>query len=78
MTPSQARQLVCKGQGPPGIDRIDPPHLPGEQWHAHLAAGTGSVAVNLDGTFRHVDPKKGPPKLTKKQAEFLRKAGWNV
>ncbi len=50
MTPNEARQAVFKGQGPVGIHRIDPPHLPGEEWHAHLAPGAGSIAINRDGT----------------------------
>ena len=78
MTPSQARQAVWKGQGPTGIARIDPPHLPGEQWHAHLAPGAGSVALNRDGTWRHLPAGQQPPNLTKAQKIFLRNAGWNV
>jgi hypothetical protein len=78
MTPSQARMAVWKGQGPPGIDRIDPAHLPGEQWHAHLGPGVGSVAINLDGTWRHLPAGRQPPKLTNSQRTFLRNAGWNV
>ena len=79
MTPSQARQAVWRGQGPAGIDRIDRPHLPGEQWHAHLGAGANSSAVNQDGTWRHLPKKpKSPPSLTNAQQVFLRKAGWNV
>jgi hypothetical protein len=78
MTPSQARNAVWKGQGPPGIDRIDAPHLPGEPWHAHLGPGTGSVAVNQDGSWRHLPSGESPPKLTKLQREFLRAAGWNL
>ena len=72
MTPNQARQAVWKGQGPPGIHRIDPPHLPEEQWHAHLGPGEGSPAINRDGTWKH---KNG---ITNQQKEFLRKAGWKV
>ena len=78
MTPSQARQAVRRGQGPPGIQRIDPPHLPGEQWHAHLAPGTGTRAVNADGTWRHLPAGQQPPKLTKGQKTFLQNAGWAV
>jgi hypothetical protein len=78
MTPSQARQAVFRGQGPPGIHRIDPPHLPGEQWHAHLAPGTGSIAINLDGTWRHSSAGQHPPNLSSAQSKFLRAAGWNI
>jgi hypothetical protein len=78
MTPSQARQAVWQGRGPPGIHRVDAPHLPGEQWHEHLAAGAGSVAINQDGTWRHLPARKQPPRLTKAQRDFLRNAGWNI
>jgi len=73
MTPSQAASIVRRGQGPPGIHRIDPARIKGEQWHAHLGPGAGSPAVNFDGTWKH-----GAGKLTNRQADFLRKAGWNV
>ena len=61
MTPNEARQAVFKGQGPAGIHRIDPPHLPGEEWHAHLAPGAGSIAINRDGTWRHLPSGQKPP-----------------
>jgi hypothetical protein len=64
MTPNEARQAVFKGQGPAGIHRIDPPHLPGEEWHAHLAPGAGSIAINRDGTWRHLPSGQKPPHLT--------------
>jgi hypothetical protein len=72
MTPQEAANLVRKGQGPKGIHRIDRPKIKGEQWHAHLGPGEGSPAINKDGTWKH---KNG---ITKKQKEFLRKAGWKV
>ena len=78
MTPNQARQAIWRGQGPAGIDRIDDAHLADEQWHAHLGPGQGSIAVNLDGTWRHLPAAEEPPKLNKKQKAFLRAAGWNV
>ena len=78
MTPNQAHQAVWKGQGPPAIDRVDPPHLQGEQWHAHLAPGMGSIAVNRDGTWRHLPAGRQPPTLTKAQITFLKEAGWNL
>jgi len=72
MTPSQAANIVRRGQGPKGIHRIDSPRIPGEQWHAHLGPGEGSPAVNMDGTWKHDNG------LTEKQREFLRSAGWAV
>ncbi len=73
MTPRQAAEMVRRGQGPRGIDRIDAPRTTAEQWHAHLAPGQGSPAINHDGTWKH-----GPGTLTNPQARFLRGAGWNV
>lgn len=75
MTPNQASQAVFRGQGPPGIDRIDGPHLSGEQWHAHLGPGQGSVAVKQDGTWRHLPAGKLPPVLTKKTAAISARCG---
>jgi hypothetical protein len=73
MTPSQAAHAVRRNQGPPGLHRIDPPRFPGELWHAHIGSGTGSPAVNIDGTWKH-----GPGILTNDQRDFLRDAGWQV
>ena len=78
MTPNQARQAILRGQGPAGIDRVDPAHLPGDQWHAHFAPGAGSVALNRDGTWKHLSAGNQPPKLTKSQKTFLQNAGWTV
>jgi hypothetical protein len=73
MTPSQAAECVRRGQAPRGIDRIDRPNPPFEDWHAHLGPGEGSPAIYIDGTWKH-----GPGRLTRRQADFLREAGWNV
>ena len=75
---SQTRMAVWKGLGPPGIDRIDPPHLPGEQWHAHLGPGVGNLAVNQSGTWRQFLAGKQRPRLTKLQKTFLTNAGSTV
>jgi hypothetical protein len=72
MTPKVAANIVRKGQGPRGIHRIDRPKIKGEQWHAHLGPGEGSPAINMDGTWKHANG------ITKKQKDFLKKAGWNV
>ncbi len=72
-SPAEAANMVRRGQGPRGISRIDSPKIKGEQWHAHLGRGEGSPAVNLDGSWKHPGAA-----LTKKQADFLRSAGWDV
>ena len=78
MVPPAVGQTVWRGQGPDGIDRVDAPHLPGEQWHAHLGVGPGTVALNQDGTWRHLPAGKKAPGLTKKQRAFLQAAGWKI
>jgi hypothetical protein len=72
MSPKEAAKIVAKGNGPRGIDRIDPPKIKGEQWHAHLGPGQGSPAVNVDGSWKHTNG------ITKKQKEFLRQYGWKI
>ena len=77
-TPSQAKIKVQRGQGPTGITRIDHPRGQlGAQWEAHTG-GEGSPALKQDGTWKHVDSKKGPPKLPKKTLEWLREHEWNI
>jgi hypothetical protein len=50
----EAKRKVLHGQGPDGLERIDSPKIPYEQWHAHQD-GEGSPAVNVDGTPKHGD-----------------------
>ena len=49
------------------------PRIPGEQWHAHLSPGEGTASIHLDGSWTH-----GPGALSAEQADFLRRAGWNI
>jgi len=56
--------------------RIDDPHVPGQQTHAHIdTKGTGELVVNIDGTASHGSDLS---KMTrsKKVLEFLKKKGF--
>jgi len=58
--------------------RIDGPHVPGQQTHAHIQTkGSTEVALNLDGTASHGSDLS---KMTrsKKVLEFLAKKGFAV
>lgn len=57
--------------------RIDNPHVPGQQEHAHVKTPKGEVVVNKDGTQSH--KSKGKLKnLTNKAKKFLRGKGFNI
>ncbi|MEU6079273.1 RHS repeat-associated core domain-containing protein [Streptomyces sp. NPDC047108] len=68
----QARNEVRRGRGPDEVHRIDPPEetVPGSKWHAQKK-GTGSPALNQDGTFHD-----GDPRFSNKTMKWLRKYGW--
>jgi len=57
--------------------RIDPPHVPGQQKHAHVCQkGCDDVVINVDGTGSHgTDPSKIK---NKKVLSFLAKKGFRV
>ncbi|PWU27793.1 sugar-binding protein [Pseudomonas sp. RW407] len=58
--------------------RIDKPHVPGQQEHAHInQKGKPEVVINKDGSGSHgTDPKKAP--RNKKLLDFLRKQGFKL
>lgn len=62
--------------GNPTTVRIDKPHVPGQQTHAHVCEkGCKEIVVNKDGTGSHgTDPKK----LKNKVKDFLRKKGFKL
>jgi len=76
-TPGEARNMCRRGQGPRGLDRVDAPHIGGGQWHAHLGPGTGSPAINLDGTWKDLNGC-APPSIPGRIRDFLRRFGWNI
>ncbi len=57
---NQLRQQIRKGQAPPGVDRLDKEHVPGDTPHVHLGPGEGSAAINKDGSIRHPNALEGP------------------
>lgn len=57
------------------IDRIDGPHVPGQEWHAHFGPGTGSKNIDVNGTIGHPN---GSGAITERGLKWLRKFGWKV
>ena len=57
--------------------RIDAPHVPGQQTHAHVETPKGKVVVNRDGTQSHGTRGK-MSNLTNKAKTFLRGKGFNI
>jgi RHS repeat-associated protein len=68
---SQLQKKVEKGQAPKEVDRVDKPHVPGQQPHVHYKDGTSQ---NLDGTLH--DAHKGVPNPSNKTIEWLLEHGW--
>ena len=57
--------------------RIDPPHVPGQQQHAHVETPKGRAVVNRDGTQSHGSRGK-LGNLTNKAKRFLRGKGFDI
>lgn len=55
--------------------RIDRPHVPGQQTHAHFETPKGSGVVNMDGTQSH-QSRGSLDNLNKKMTEFLKSKGF--
>jgi RHS repeat-associated protein len=62
--------------GNPTTVRVDPPHVPGQQIHAHVCEkGCKEIVVNKDGSSSHgSDPKK----LKSRVKDFLKKSGFKL
>jgi len=57
--------------------RIDPPHVPGQQTHAHICTkGCPEIAINKDGTGSH--GTKDPRVANKKVRAYLKGKGFNL
>jgi RHS repeat-associated protein len=72
--PHSANQLqseVRRGQAPRDVERVDPPHVPGQQAHVHYTDGTSS---NVDGTTH--DAHRGQPNPSRRTREWLEGHGW--
>ena len=70
---NQMQKQVEAGQAPSEVDRVDKPHVPGQQPHIHFKDGT---AINMDGS-KH-DSHKGLPNITATIAEWILKNGWRI
>ena len=67
------QKQVERGQAPKDIDRVDKPHVPGQQPHVHFKDGT---SLNQDGTIH--DAHRGTPSVSNKVREWLIKNGWET
>ncbi len=70
---SQLQRQVEKGQAPREVDRVDKPHVPGQQPHVHFKDGT---SLNVDGTVH--DAHKGIPDPSNKTTKWLLENGWKI
>jgi hypothetical protein len=57
--------------------RIDNPHVPGQQEHAHVETPKGEAVVNQDGSQSHKG-KGSLDNLNKKAKDFLRGKGFKI
>jgi len=73
---AKSGQTVKIPGGNPTTVRIDPPHVPGQQTHAHVCEkGCKEIVVNQDGTGSHgTDPKT----LKNRVKDYLRKKGFKL
>ncbi len=64
--------------GNPTTVRIDPPHVPGQQSHAHVCEkGCKEIVVNQDGTKSH-NSRGDPSKLKNRVKNYLRGKGFKL
>lgn len=70
---SQMQKQVERGQAPKEVDRVDKPHIEGQQPHVHFKDGTSQ---NIDGSVH--DAHRGTPNLTNKVKKWLTNNGWKV
>ncbi len=69
--PNQMQSQVNRDQAPASVDRVDGPHVPGQQPHVHYLDGTSS---NRDGTTH--DALGGTPAPNRETQSWLRGHGW--
>jgi RHS repeat-associated protein len=68
---NQMQQQAARGQAPKGVDRVDNPHVPGQQPHVHYDDGTAS---NMDGSTH--DAGNGVPNPSQAIRRWLIDNGW--
>lgn len=57
--------------------RVDNPHVPGQQKHAHVKTPKGEAVVNKDGTQSHKG-KGNLKNISKKASKFLKGKGFRL
>ena len=67
------QRQVEKGQAPKDVDRVEKPHVEGQQPHVHFKDGT---SLKQDGTIH--DKHKGIPNPSNKVKDWLKNNGWKV
>lgn len=72
---NQMQKQVERGKAPKSVDRVDKPHVEGQQPHIHF--GENEAALNIDGTW-HDEGMKSIPKLDKKTIKWIIKNGWKL
>ena len=70
---NQMQSQVRRNQAPKAVDRVDGPHIAGQQPHIHFKDGT---SINMDGTIH--DKINGIPTITKQIKIWLEDNGWSV
>lgn len=70
---SQMQKQVERGQAPKEVDRVDKPHVPGQQPHVHFKDGT---SLNQDGTIH--DAHRGIPNISNNVREWITQNGWEI
>ena len=73
---NQMQRQVEKGTAPKSVDRVDKPHVSGQQPHIHF--GENESALNIDGTWHDEGGRKTIPKLTNETTKWIKKNGWSV
>jgi hypothetical protein len=73
-SPSSAGRMqreVERGGAPRDVERVDRPHVPGQEPHVHFCDGT---SCNQSGATH--DAHRGVPKPPKATREWLKSHGW--
>ncbi len=72
---NQMQKQVERGKVPRGVDRVDPPHVDGQQPHIHF--DSNHAALNMDGTW-HDAGMKPIPHLSNSQKKWIINNGWRL
>lgn len=67
------QKQVESGKAPKEVDRVDKPHIDGQQDHVHFNDGT---SINRDGSIH--DKGHGTPSLSNRVKNWLQENGWGI